>query len=159
MAPDYGVVTGNFLTPGQSAGAPVPLSGTIVFTPTSKTQVDGILYVSQSTGYVVAGKLCDDPAGAHEGIRLIPGTYHVQYALTANGATAPIPSHPLEIVPGGGEVSLTGSRPLSSDSHRLQPAAQPQTQTVQPQTEQAPHRRMVAVDNLDGTVRLEMEDI
>ena len=64
MAPDYGVVTGNFLTPGQSAGAPVPLSGTIVFTPTSKTQVDGILYVSQSTGYVVAGKLCDDPAGA-----------------------------------------------------------------------------------------------
>lgn len=86
MAPDYGVVTGYFLTPGQLAGAPVPLSGTIVFTPTTKTQVDGILYVSQSTGYVVAGKLCNDPAGAHEGIRLIPGTYHVQYALTANGA-------------------------------------------------------------------------
>ena len=114
--------------------------------------MDGILYVSQSTGYVVAGKLCDDPAGAHEGIRLIPGTYHVQYALTANGATAPIPSHPLEIVPGGGAVSLTGSRPLNSDSHRLQPE-------VQPRTEQTPRRRMVAVDNLDGTVRLEMEDI
>lgn len=152
MAPDYGVVTGYFLTPGQSAGAPVPLSGTIVFTLTSKTQLDGILYVSQSTGYVLAGKLYDDPAGAHEGIRLIPGTYHVQYALTANGATAPIPSHPLEIAPGGGAVSLTGSRPLNSDSHRLQPEAQPRT-------EQAPRRRMVAVDNLDGTVRLEMEDI
>ena len=121
---------------------------------TSKTQLDGILYVSQSTGYVVAGKLCDDPAGAHEGTRLIPGTYHVQYALTANGATAPIPSHPLEIAPGGGAVSLTGSRPLNSDSHRVQPEVQPQTQT-----EQTPRRRMVAVDNLDGTVRLEMEDI
>lgn len=152
MDPDYGVVTGYFLTPGQSAGAPVPLSGPIVFTLTSKTQLDGILYVSQSTGYVVAGKLCDDPAGAHEGIRLIPGTYHVQYALTANGTTAPIPSHLLEIVPGSGTVSLTGSRSLNSDSHRLQPEAQPRT-------EQAPRRRMVAVDNLDGTVRLEMEDI
>ena len=70
--PRYGTVRAKFNTHQARDGKPVPLSGRVIFTPTSQAIGGDALYApSQRIGYLVNGVLRDSPRGGVEGVRLL----------------------------------------------------------------------------------------
>ena len=72
VPPRYGVVFARFNTQQGRAGAPVPMTGRVVFTPTVTAVGGGSVYAPvERIGYVVEGVLMDAPAGGSEGVQLL----------------------------------------------------------------------------------------
>lgn len=71
----YGSVVGHFFSHGVSGDSPIPLNGTVHFTPSSNAVGGGESFpIDTVTAYVVNGILCEDSAGVREGVRLLaPG--------------------------------------------------------------------------------------
>lgn len=81
----YGTVTGKFVTHQEFGGAPVPLSGTVDFVPSSTAvaEADNTVYASASrTGWVRDGVLFESANGEVQGVKLLapegvkPSTLH-----------------------------------------------------------------------------------
>ena len=72
VPPRYGEVFARFNTQQGRAGAPVPMTGRVVFTPTVTAVGGGAVYAPvERVGYVVGGVLMDAPAGGSEGVQLL----------------------------------------------------------------------------------------
>ena len=72
VPPRYGEVFARFNTQQGRAGAPVPMTGRVVFTPTVTAVGGGSVYAPvERVGYVVGGVLMDAPAGGSEGVQLL----------------------------------------------------------------------------------------
>lgn len=79
----YGTVTGKFVTHQEFGGAPVPLSGTVDFVPSSTAVAENTVYASASrTGWVRDGVLFESANGEVQGVKLLapegvkPSTLH-----------------------------------------------------------------------------------
>ena len=110
-APRYGTIRAKFNTHQARDGKPVPLSGRVVFTPTSQAIGGDALYApSQRIGFLVNGVLRDAPRGGVEGVRLLapqegwqPETwgYLVDAELfDENGHCVPYPGGYVYVAPG-----------------------------------------------------------
>ena len=120
-APRYGTVRAKFNTHQARDGKPVPLSGRVIFTPTSQAIGGDALYApSQRIGYLVNGVLRDSPRGGVEGVRLLapqegwqPETwgYMVDAELfDENGNCVPYPAGYVHVAPGK-DVDLVKQMP------------------------------------------------
>ena len=120
-APRYGTIRAKFNTHQARDGKPVPLSGRVVFTPTSQAIGGDALYApSQRIGYLVNGVLRDAPRGGVEGVRLLapqegwqPETwgYLVDAELfDENGNCVPYPGGYVYVAPGK-DVDLVKQMP------------------------------------------------
>ena len=120
-APRYGTIRAKFNTHQARDGKPVPLSGRVVFTPTSQAIGGDALYApSQRIGYLVNGVLRDAPRGGVEGVRLLapqegwqPETwgYLVDAELfDENGHCVPYPGGYVYVAPGK-DVDLVKQMP------------------------------------------------
>ena len=109
--PRYGTVRAKFNTHQARDGKPVPLSGKVIFTPTSQAIGGDALYApSQRIGYLLHGVLRDAPRGGVEGVRLLapqegwqPETwgYMVDAELfDENGHCVPYPGGYVYVEPG-----------------------------------------------------------
>jgi len=119
--PRYGEVRAKFNTHQARDGKPVPLSGRVIFTPTSQAIGGDALYApSQRIGYLVNGVLRDSPRGGVEGVRLLapqegwqPETwgYMVDAELfDENGHCVPYPGGYVYVAPGK-DVDLVKQMP------------------------------------------------
>mgnify|MGYP001010957093 CR=1 FL=1 len=119
--PRYGTVRAKFNTHQARDGKPVPLSGRIVFTPTSQAIGGDALYApSQRIGYLVHGVLRDAPRGGVEGVRLLAPQEGWQpevwgYLVDAelfdeNGRCVPYPGGYVYVAPGK-DVDLVKQMP------------------------------------------------
>lgn len=96
----FGTVTGKFVTHQEFGGAPVPLSGTVDFVPSSTAVGDATVYASASrTGYVRDGVLFESANGEVQGVKLLapegvkPSTLHYtvhSHLVDDAGRAAPI---------------------------------------------------------------------
>lgn len=96
----FGTVTGKFVTHQEFGGAPVPLSGTVDFVPSSTAVADNTVYASASrTGYVRDGVLFESANGEVQGVKLLapegvkPSTLHYTvycHLVDDAGRAAPI---------------------------------------------------------------------
>ena len=119
--PRYGTVRAKFNTHQARDGKPVPLSGKVIFTPTSQAIGGDALYApSQRIGYLLHGVLRDAPRGGVEGVRLLapqegwqPETwgYMVDAELfDENGHCVPYPGGYVYVAPGK-DVDLVKQMP------------------------------------------------
>ena len=119
--PRYGTIRAKFNTHQARDGKPVPLSGRVIFTPTSQAIGGDALYApSQRIGYLVNGVLRDAPRGGVEGVRLLapqegwqPETwgYMVDAELfDENGRCVPYPGGYVYVAPGK-DVDLVKQTP------------------------------------------------
>jgi len=120
-APRYGTVRAKFNTHQARDGKPVPLSGRVIFTPTSQAVGGDALYApSQRIGYLVRGVLRDAPRGGVEGVRLLAPQEGWQpemwgYLVDAelfdeNGNCVPYPGGYVYVAPGK-DVDLVKQMP------------------------------------------------
>lgn len=118
----YGTVTGKFVTHQEFGGAPVPLSGTVDFVPSSTAVADNTVYASASrTGYVRDGVLFESANGEVQGVKLLapegvkPSTLHYTvYAHLVDDAGRAAPIKPAVItIAAGLSVDLSAAVPVS----------------------------------------------
>lgn len=118
----YGHVTGKFVTHQEFGGAPVPLSGTVDFVPSSTAVGDATVYASASrTGYVRDGVLFESANGEVQGVKLLapegvkPSTLHyVVYCHLVDDAGRAAPIKPAVItIAAGLSVDLSAAVPVS----------------------------------------------
>lgn len=118
----YGTVTGKFVTHQEFGGAPVPLSGTVDFVPSSTAVGEATVYASASrTGYVRDGVLFESANGEVQGVKLLapegvkPSTLHyVVYCHLVDDAGRAAPIKPAVItIAAGLSVDLSAAVPVS----------------------------------------------
>ena len=118
----YGTVTGKFVTHQEFGGAPVPLSGTVDFVPSSTAVADNTVYASASrTGWVRDGVLFESANGEVQGVKLLapegvkPSTLHYTvYAHLVDDAGRAAPIKPAVItIAAGLSVDLSAAVPVS----------------------------------------------
>lgn len=118
----YGTVTGKFVTHQEFGEAPVPLSGTVDFVPSSTAVADNTVYASASrTGYVRDGVLFESANGEVQGVKLLapegvtPSTLHYTvYAHLVDDAGRAAPIKPAVItISAGLSVDLSAAVPVS----------------------------------------------
>lgn len=118
----YGTVTGKFVTHQEFGGAPVPLSGTVDFVPSSTAVGESTVYASASrTGYVRDGVLFESANGEVQGVKLLapegvkPSTLHYTvYAHLVDDAGRAAPIKPAVItIAAGLSVDLSAAVPVS----------------------------------------------
>ena len=118
----YGTVTGKFVTHQEFGGAPVPLSGTVDFVPSSTAVGESTVYASASrTGYVRDGVLFESANGEVQGVKLLapegvkPSTLHyVVYCHLVDDAGRAAPIKPAVItIAAGLSVDLSAAVPVS----------------------------------------------
>lgn len=118
----YGHVTGKFVTHQEFGGAPVPLSGTVDFVPSSTAVADNTVYASASrTGYVRDGVLFESANGEVQGVKLLapegvkPSTLHYRvYCHLVDDAGRAAPIKPAVItIAAGLSVDLSAAVPVS----------------------------------------------
>lgn len=118
----YGHVTGKFVTHQEFGGAPVPLSGTVDFVPSSTAVADNTVYASASrTGYVRDGVLFESANGEVQGVKLLapegvkPNTLHYTvYCHLVDDAGRAAPIKPAVItIAAGLSVDLSAAVPVS----------------------------------------------
>lgn len=118
----YGTVTGKFVTHQEFGGAPVPLSGTVDFVPSSTAVADNTVYASASrTGYVRDGVLFESANGEGQGVKLLapegvkPSTLHYTvYCHLVDDAGRAAPIKPAVItISAGLSVDLSAAVPVS----------------------------------------------
>lgn len=118
----YGAVTGKFVTHQEFGGAPVPLSGTVDFVPSSTAVGDATVYASASrTGYVRDGVLFESANGEVQGVKLLapegvkPNTLHYTvYCHLVDDAGRAAPIKPAVItIAAGLSVDLSAAVPVS----------------------------------------------
>lgn len=118
----FGTVTGKFVTHQEFGGAPVPLSGTVDFVPSSTAVGDATVYASASrTGYVRDGVLFESANGEVQGVKLLapegvkPSTLHYtvySHLVDDAGRAAPIKPEVITIA-AGLSVDLSAAVPVS----------------------------------------------
>lgn len=117
VPPRYGVVFARFNTQQGRAGAPVPMTGRVVFTPTVTAVGGGAVYAPvERVGYVVGGVLMDAPTGGSEGVQLLAPqdglspsewVYNVKAELyDEHGSYVEFPAGTVSVLTGG-RVDLT----------------------------------------------------
>lgn len=118
----YGTVTGKFVTHQEFGGAPVPLSGTVDFVPSSTAVAENTVYASASrTGWVRDGVLFESANGEVQGVKLLapegvkPSTlYYTVYAHLVDDAGRAAPIKPAVItIAAGLSVDLSAAVPVS----------------------------------------------
>lgn len=118
----YGTVTGKFVTHQEFGGAPVPLSGTVDFVPSSTAVGESTVYASASrTGWVRDGVLFESANGEVQGVKLLapegvkPSTLHYTvYAHLVDDAGRAAPIKPAVItISAGLSVDLSAAVPVS----------------------------------------------
>ena len=118
----FGTVTGKFVTHQEFGGAPVPLSGTVDFVPSSTAVGDATVYASASrTGYVRDGVLFESANGEVQGVKLLapegvkPSTLHYTvYSHLVDDAGRAAPIKPAVItIAAGLSVDLSAAVPVS----------------------------------------------
>lgn len=118
----FGTVTGKFVTHQEFGGAPVPLSGTVDFVPSSTAVADNTVYASASrTGYVRDGVLFESANGEVQGVKLLapegvkPSTLHYTvYCHLVDDAGRAAPIKPAVItIAAGLSVDLSAAVPVS----------------------------------------------
>lgn len=118
----YGHVTGKFVTHQEFGGAPVPLSGTVDFVPSSTAVADNTVYASASrTGWVRDGVLFESANGEVQGVKLLapegvkPNTLHYTvYCHLVDDAGRAAPIKPAVItIAAGLSVDLSAAVPVS----------------------------------------------
>lgn len=118
----YGTVTGKFVTHQEFGGAPVPLSGTVDFVPSSTAVGESTVYASASrTGYVRDGVLFESANGEVQGVKLLapegvkPSTlYYTVYCHLVDDAGRAAPIKPAVItIAAGLSVDLSAAVPVS----------------------------------------------
>lgn len=118
----YGTVTGKFVTHQEFGGAPVPLSGTVDFVPSSTAVGESTVYASASrTGWVRDGVLFESANGEVQGVKLLapegvkPSTLHYTvYAHLVDDAGRAAPIKPAVItIAAGLSVDLSAAVPVS----------------------------------------------
>lgn len=118
----FGTVTGKFVTHQEFGGAPVPLSGTVDFVPSSTAVGDATVYASASrTRYVRDGVLFESANGEVQGVKLLapegvkPSTLHYTvYSHLVDDAGRAAPIKPAVItIAAGLSVDLSAAVPVS----------------------------------------------
>lgn len=118
----YGTVTGKFVTHQEFGGAPVPLSGTVDFVPSSTAVGESTVYALASrTGYVRDGVLFESANGEVQGVKLLapegvkPNTlYYTVYCHLVDDAGRAAPIKPAVItIAAGLSVDLSAAVPVS----------------------------------------------
>lgn len=118
----YGHVTGKFVTHQEFGGAPVPLSGTVDFVPSSTAVGESTVYASASrTGWVRDGVLFESANGEVQGVKLLapegvkPSTLHYTvYCHLVDDAGRAAPIKPAVItIAAGLSVDLSAAIPVS----------------------------------------------
>ena len=124
LKPRYGTVRARFYTHQAKDGKPVPASGKIIFTPTSRAVGGGAVYSpTPRIGYLVEGVLRDAPRGGVEGVRLLAPQEGVEpaqwgYAVTPKltdeaGRCVPFPGGYIT-VEAGKDIDLAEQKPIAS---------------------------------------------
>lgn len=120
----YGTVRARFYTHQAKDGKPVPASGKIIFTPTSRAVGGGAVYSpTPRIGYLVEGVLRDAPRGGVEGVRLLAPQEGVEpaqwgYMVTPKltdeaGRCVPFPGGYIT-VEAGKDIDLAEQKPIAS---------------------------------------------
>ena len=124
LKPRYGTVRARFYTHQAKDGKPVPASGKIIFTPTSRAVGGGAVYSpTPRIGYLVEGVLRDAPRGGVEGVRLLAPQEGVEpaqwgYMVTPKltdeaGRCVPFPGGYIT-VEAGKDIDLAEQKPIAS---------------------------------------------
>ena len=124
LKPRYGTVRAKFYTHQAKDGKPVPASGKIIFTPTSRAVGGGAVYSpTPRIGYLVEGVLRDAPRGGVEGVRLLAPQEGVEpaqwgYMVTPKltdeaGRCVPFPGGYIT-VEAGKDIDLAEQKPIAS---------------------------------------------
>ena len=124
LKPRYGTVRARFYTHQAKDGKPVPASGKIIFTPTSRAVGGGAVYSpTPRIGYLMEGILRDAPRGGVEGVRLLAPQEGVEpaqwgYMVTPKltdeaGRCVPFPGGYIT-VEAGKDIDLAEQKPIAS---------------------------------------------
>ena len=140
LKPRYGTVRARFYTHQAKDGKPVPASGKIIFTPTSRAVGGGAVYSpTPRIGYLVAGVLRDAPRGGVEGVRLLAPQEGVEPAQWGYMVTPKLTDEAGRCVPSpGGYITVEAGKDIDLAEQKPIASAPPAPQWSAPSTKGDP---------------------
>ena len=137
LKPRYGTVRARFYTHQAKDGKPVPASGKIIFTPTSRAVGGGAVYSpTPRIGYLVEGILRDAPRGGVEGVRLLAPQEGVEPAQWGYMVTPKRTDEAGRCVPfPGGYITVEAGKDIDLAEQKPNASAPPAPQWSAPNTQ------------------------